>query len=64
MSIYKTKVYVSRPLPKHNNNMSRIRIKAGKKIYQIIKDGGFNFDSVSTYFGPAVGPRWLDCQRI
>jgi len=39
--------------------MSRIRIKAGKKIYQIIKDGGFNFDSVSTYFGPAVGPRWL-----
>lgn len=39
--------------------MSRIRIKAGPKIYQIIKDGGFNFDSVSTYFGPAVGPRWL-----
>lgn len=39
--------------------MSRIRIKAGKKIYQIIKDGGFHFDSVSTYFGPAVGPRWL-----
>ncbi len=39
--------------------MSRIRIKAGQKIYQIIKDGGFNFDSVSTYFGPAVGPRWL-----
>ena len=39
--------------------MSRIRIKAGQKIYQIIKDGGFNFDSISTYFGPAVGPRWL-----
>jgi hypothetical protein len=39
--------------------MSRIRIKAGKNIYGIIKDGGFNFDSVSTYFGPAVGPRWL-----
>ncbi len=39
--------------------MSRIQIKAGKKIYQIIKDGGFNFNSVSTYFGPAVGPRWL-----
>lgn len=39
--------------------MSRIRIKAGPKIYQIIKDGGFNFDSVSTYFGAAVGPRWL-----
>lgn len=39
--------------------MSRIRVKAGKKIYQIIKDGGFRFDAVSTYFGPAVGPRWL-----
>ncbi len=39
--------------------MSRIRIKAGQKIYPIIKDGGFNFDSVGTYFGPAVGPRWL-----
>ena len=39
--------------------MSRIRIKAGKNIYQIIKDGGFNFNSISTYFGPAVGPRWL-----
>jgi hypothetical protein len=39
--------------------MSRIRIKAGRKIYQLIKDGGFNFDLISTYFGPAVGPRWL-----
>jgi hypothetical protein len=39
--------------------MNRIRIKAGKNIYKIIKDGGFNFDSVSTYFGPAIGPRWL-----
>jgi len=39
--------------------MSRILIKAGSRIYNIIKDGGFNFDSVSTYFGPAVGPRWL-----
>jgi hypothetical protein len=40
-------------------NMSRIKIKAGSQIYRIIKDSGFNFDSVSTYFGPAVGPRWL-----
>lgn len=39
--------------------MNRIRIKAGSRIYKIIKDGGFNFDSISTYFGPAVGPRWL-----
>jgi hypothetical protein len=39
--------------------MSRLRIKAGKKAYEIIKDGGFSFDAISAYFGPAVGPRWL-----
>lgn len=39
--------------------MSQLRIKAGKRAYEIIKDGGFNYDSISTYFGPAVGPRWL-----
>lgn len=39
--------------------MSRLRIKAGKKVYEIIKDGGFNFDDVTAYFGAAVGPRWL-----
>lgn len=39
--------------------MNRLRIKAGRNIYKIIKDGGFSFNSVSTYFGPAVGPRWL-----
>ncbi len=39
--------------------MSQLRIKAGKRVYEIIKDGGFNYDSISTYFGPAAGPRWL-----
>jgi len=39
--------------------MSRLRIKAGKKAYEMIKDGGFDFDAVSAYFGSAVGPRWL-----
>ena len=39
--------------------MNRLRIKAGEKAYEIIKDGGFNFDAVSAYFGAAVGPRWL-----
>jgi hypothetical protein len=39
--------------------MNRLRIKAGKRIYETIKDGGFNFDAVSSYFGPAAGPRWL-----
>jgi len=40
-------------------NTNRIRIKAGKRIYKIIKDGGFDLNSVSTYYGAAVGPRWL-----
>ncbi len=39
--------------------MSSLRIKAGKRVYEIIKDGGFNYDSISAYFGPAAGPRWL-----
>lgn len=39
--------------------MSQLRIKAGKKAYEIIKDGGFSFDAVSAYYGAAVGPRWL-----
>lgn len=39
--------------------MSRLRVKAGKNVYEIIKDGGFNFDNVAAYFGAAVGPRWL-----
>jgi len=51
--------------------MSRLRVKAGKKAYGIIKDGGFSFDLVSAYFGAAVGPRCLSpagltrrfCQR-
>lgn len=36
-----------------------IRVRAGKKAYQIIKDGGFDWDSITTYFAPAGGPRWL-----
>ena len=34
-------------------------IKAGRKAYEVIKDGGFSFDRISTYVAPAVGPRWL-----
>jgi hypothetical protein len=52
-------VFLSRPLPQWNTKMSQIRIKAGQRVYEIIKDGGFNFDLVANYFGPAVGPRWL-----
>jgi len=36
-----------------------IHIKAGAKAYQIIKDGGFAWDSITTYFAPAGGPKWL-----
>ena len=39
--------------------MNNICIKAGKRAYEIIRDGGFNLDRVTTYFGPATGPRWL-----
>jgi hypothetical protein len=39
--------------------MNNLRIKAGKEVYQIIKDGGFNLDMVATYVAPAGGPRWL-----
>ena len=39
--------------------MSNICIKAGKRAYEIIQDGSFHFDRVTTYFGPATGPRWL-----
>ncbi len=36
-----------------------IRIRAGKKAFELIKDGGFDFGRITTYVGPAVGPRWL-----
>jgi len=39
--------------------MSKLRVKAGKKAFEIIKDGGFDFGRISAYFGAAVGPRWL-----
>ncbi len=39
--------------------MNDICIKAGKRAYEIIQDGGFTLDRVTTYFAPATGPRWL-----
>ena len=41
--------------------MSRenIRVKAGKRAYDLIRAGGFSLDRIATYFGPAGGPRWL-----
>ena len=39
--------------------MNPLQIKAGRKAYRLIKDGGFHFDQVTAYYGPAAGPRWL-----
>jgi hypothetical protein len=39
--------------------MDNLRIKAGKRAYELIRDGGFHWDSLTTYFAPATGPRWL-----
>lgn len=41
--------------------MSRenLRIRAGKRAYELIRSGGFSLDRIATYFGPAGGPRWL-----
>jgi len=36
-----------------------IRVRAGKRAYELIRAGGFNLDRIATYFGPAGGPRWL-----
>jgi hypothetical protein len=39
--------------------MNNLRIKAGKRAYELIRSGGFHWDIVTTYFAPATGPRWL-----
>jgi len=39
--------------------MEMLCIRAGKRALELIRDGGFRLDRVTTYVGPAVGPRWL-----
>jgi len=39
--------------------MKDLCIKAGSRVYDMIQDGGFNFDAITTFVGPATGPRWL-----
>jgi hypothetical protein len=34
-------------------------IKAGKNTLPIIRDGGFDWNRITTYYGSASGPRWL-----
>ena len=40
-------------------DVKNIRIRAGRKAYDLIRDGCFSLDDIGTYFGPAGGPRWL-----
>ena len=39
--------------------MDNIRVRAGRRAYELIRAGGFSLDRIGTYFGPAGGPRWL-----
>jgi hypothetical protein len=39
--------------------MSDIVVRAGRSVFDMIKDGGFDWDSVTHYIGPGAGPRWL-----
>jgi len=38
---------------------SNLIIKAGKNAFAMIRDGGFDWDRITTYYGAASGPRWL-----
>ena len=42
-----------------SSSLYDLRIKAGKRAYAVLQDGGFSFDRITTYYGPATGPRWL-----
>lgn len=37
----------------------QIRVSAGRRAYDLIRQGGFDLDGIGAYFGPAGGPRWL-----
>jgi len=39
--------------------MTDLCIKAGPRAYDIIMNGGFDFDRIAAYVAPAGGPRWL-----
>lgn len=39
--------------------MTDISVKAGKRVYEMIQDGSFDLDRVTTCVGPATGPTWL-----
>jgi len=39
--------------------MADIAVRAGSRVFEMIQAGAFHFDRVTSYVGPAVGPRWL-----
>ena len=39
--------------------MSDIAVRAGENAYELIMNGTLHPDRITTYLGPAVGPRWL-----
>ena len=39
--------------------MADISVKAGKCVYEMIQDGSFDLDRVTTCVGPGTGPTWL-----
>lgn len=39
--------------------MNDLCIKAGPRAYEMIMNGGFDFDRIAAYVAPAGGPRWL-----
>ena len=39
--------------------MSDIVVRAGRAVFDMIKDGGFDLNRVTHYIGPGAGPRWL-----
>lgn len=39
--------------------IQQLLIKAGRNILDLIRDGGFDWDRITAYYGSASGPRWL-----
>ncbi|MEA3471662.1 MAG: hypothetical protein U9R24_08080 [Thermodesulfobacteriota bacterium] len=39
--------------------MSDIVVRAGRAVFDMIKDGGFDLNRITHYIGPGAGPRWL-----
>ncbi|MEA2014266.1 MAG: hypothetical protein U9N38_03030 [Thermodesulfobacteriota bacterium] len=52
-------VVLDRELVSSGVAMGEICVNAGKNVYDVIQDGGFDFDKVTTYVGVASGPAWL-----